>query len=198
VLLELVLLRLLGRATLTLLAQDPAEQPLLERRPRDQADAVLLAGRDDLELDGAAQQVVVALLADQAEAVPALGPLVGLCEAPRREVARPDVEDLALLLEDVEGLPQLVPRGGPVDVVHLVEVDVVGLHPAQRRVALLADRQRDRPVSFGVVAHRAVQLGGQHRCPRGGRRPGRTSCRGSARSSPRPSSSRRRWRCRRS
>ena len=62
---------------------------------------------------------------------------------------RADVEDLALRDEDLAGLPDLVPRRVQVDVVDLVEVDLVGLHPPQRRVAGAADVAGGEEVSFG-------------------------------------------------
>ncbi len=48
-----------------LLAQHAAEQPAVQRRPRDDAEAVVLRGRQHLELDVAGHQVVDRLLADQ-------------------------------------------------------------------------------------------------------------------------------------
>jgi hypothetical protein len=49
-----------------------------------------------------------------------------------------DVEHLAFADELFHRLPDLLPRRRPVDVVHLVEVDVVGLQPAQAVLAGLA------------------------------------------------------------
>ena len=80
------------------------------------------------------------------------------------EVAAPDVEHLALLHEHVHRLPDLVPRRVAVDVVHLVEVDVVGLQPAQAVVARLADVRAPRAgPSFGQSLARVVDLGREHR-----------------------------------
>ena len=77
---------------------------------------------------------------------------------------------------DLHRLPDLVPRRVPVDVVHLVEVDVVGLQPPQ------ADRRRpggccsaDRRVVVGPVAHRRRRPWWRARSSRAARRPGRTS-----------------------
>ena len=78
-------------------AEHTAEQPARQRAPRDHADAVLAARRQHLELDGAHQQVVVALLADEAERVNTGGGLVGADDVPAGEVAAADVGDLALL-----------------------------------------------------------------------------------------------------
>ena len=51
------------------LAQHAGEQPAVQRRPRDDAQAVVLRGRDHLQLDVSGEQVVDALLGDQAEEV---------------------------------------------------------------------------------------------------------------------------------
>src|SRR5258706_3895157 len=70
VLLDLLLERLLGApAAVRLLLEHAAEQAARERAPGDHAQAVVLAGGQDLELDGARGEVVEALLADQAEGV---------------------------------------------------------------------------------------------------------------------------------
>ena len=135
----------------------------MQRRPRDDAEAVVERGGQHLELDGAVDQVVDRLLADQAEEVAPRCGLLGLGDVPAGEVRRADVEDLALLAQDLHRLPDLVPRRGPVDVVHLVEVDVVGLQPPQRRVAGPADVQRGELRVVGPVAHVAVELGREDR-----------------------------------
>jgi hypothetical protein len=113
--------------------------------------------------------VVDALLAHQAGAAAPRRLLAGRRDVPTGEVRGADVHDLALLHERVEGLPGLVPGAVAVDVVHLVEVDVVGLEALQAGLAVLADlvggevatvavglRVRVRPL------HRVVDLGGQH------------------------------------
>src|SRR5579859_4109150 len=164
--LAVLLKRLRGPADQTaapfaLLAEHAAEQPALQRRPRDDADAVLDRRGQHLELDLPGQQVVDGLLADQAEEAARGRAVVGLRDMPPREVGRADVDDLALGDEDLHRLPDLVPRGIPVDVVHLVQVDVIGLEPAQRRVAGTPDVQRGQLALVGPGSHRPVQLGGQ-------------------------------------
>jgi hypothetical protein len=63
-------------------------------------------------------------------------------EMPAGEVAAADVDDLSVADQPLGGLPDLFPRSGPVDVVELVQVDVVGAQPAQAVLAGLADVQR--------------------------------------------------------
>ena len=61
--------------------------------------------------------------------------LVRARDVPAGEVARADVEDLPLLHQQLHRLPDLVPPRVAVDVVHLIEVDVIGLEPLERRLA---------------------------------------------------------------
>ena len=101
------------------------------------------------------------LLAHQAHEVAPGRRLLRLGDVPAGEVRRADVQDLALGPQHLHRLPDLVPAGAPVDVVHLVEVDVVGLQPLQAGVAGPADVQRREPPLVGPVPHVAVELGGQ-------------------------------------
>ena len=54
---------------------------------------------------------------------------------PSREVGRTEIQHFALLDERLERLENLLPRGRAVDMVHLVQIDVIGLHSLQARVA---------------------------------------------------------------
>ena len=85
--------------------------------------------------------------------------LLRLRDGPAGEVRRAHVDHLALLHQDLHRLPDLVEGRAPVDVVHLVEVDVVGLQAPQRPLAGAADVARREERVVGPVAHRAVQLG---------------------------------------
>src|SRR3954447_1162935 len=127
---------------LALLLEDSAEQAAVQRTPRNDTESVVLRSREHLELDLATGEVVERLLADQSHEVALSCCLLRSGEMPAGEVAAADVEDLALRPQRLHRLPDLVPRRGPVDVVHLVEVDVVGLQPTQRPVAGVADVAR--------------------------------------------------------
>src|SRR5580658_6450411 len=74
------LLRLLRRRTTTglLFREDAPQEPLHQRAPRDDADAVVLRCRDDLLLDMALDEVVQALLAHEPEEMPGVGGLLRL------------------------------------------------------------------------------------------------------------------------
>ena len=64
--------------------------------------------------------------------------------------------------QSLERLPDLVPARVAVDVMHLVQVDAVGLQPAQRRLAVADDVASGDTPGAGFVAHRAIDLGGKH------------------------------------
>src|SRR5438270_181402 len=85
----------------------------------------------------AGEDVVEALLAHKAHEVPLVRQLIRLRDVPAGEVRAAHVEHLALTDQLLHGLPDLLPRGRAVDVVHLVEVDVVGLKSAQAVLARL-------------------------------------------------------------
>src|SRR5262249_12876438 len=99
--------------------QRPAEDATPQWAPGDDTHAVVDAGRQDLELDGAGVQVVQALFRDQPQRTPPGRGFVGLDDVPAREVAAPHVDHLALGNQQLHGLPDLVPGGITVDVVHL-------------------------------------------------------------------------------
>ncbi|KAG0922913.1 hypothetical protein G6F32_014469 [Rhizopus arrhizus] len=60
------------------------------------------------------------------------------------------------------GLPDLFPGRGPVHVVHLVQVDMVGLQPAQAGLAGAADVVRRQTTIIRARPHRLVHLGRQY------------------------------------
>jgi hypothetical protein len=79
-------------------------------------------------------------------------------------VAGAGVEHVAVAHHVLEGAPQLLRGDLLVDVVHLVEIDAVGLQAAQRRREVLADLVRGEPgVAVGrtEVAHRVIHVGRQ-------------------------------------
>ena len=96
---------------------------------------------------------------DQAEVVAALRCFLCLRDVPAGKVRRSGVKDLSLRAKDFVGFPDLVPRRRSVDVVHLVDVDVVGLQPAQRCLAGALDVQGGKLAVVRPLAHVAVELG---------------------------------------
>jgi hypothetical protein len=106
--------------------------------------------------------VVQRLLAHQSGEVATAGLGLRGGDVPTGEVAAAGVEDLALRHRGLHGLPDLVPRGVPVNVVKLEQVDVVGLQPLQALVERAADVQGRELGVVGPVGHVAVHLRGQH------------------------------------
>jgi hypothetical protein len=117
---------------------------------------------DDLQLDGAGGEVVDALLRHQAHEVAGGGDALCSGDVPAGEVAAAEVDHVAGSNKLLHRLPDLLPRRASVDVVHLVQVDVVGLQSTQTVLARRADVvSREAPI-IGSGAHRLVQLGGEH------------------------------------
>ena len=101
----------------------------------------------------ALQQAVVVLRADERGAVAGPGGPVGVGDLPAGEVGVAEVAHLAGADQVVERGERLLDRRARVGLVHLVEVDVVGAEPAQRRL----DRADDvAPRAAGAVV-RAVE-----------------------------------------
>ncbi len=99
---------------------------------------------------------------DQPEEVARLGGGHRLGDIPRGEVAAAGIDHLALADEHFHRLPDFLPRRFAVHMVHLVEVEVIGLQPAQRAFARLADVERREPLLVRPVPHVAEYLGGEH------------------------------------
>ena len=138
-----------------------AEHAALERRPRRDAEAQLARHRHQLLLDGALEQRVLDLQADERR--PAAEPRddVGLGDLPRRRVGDAEVADLARAHEIVERGHRLLDRRVRVPVVQPVEIDVVGLQAAQRLLAGGDDRLAARAAAVRIARIEvAAELGG--------------------------------------
>ena len=86
--------------------------------------------------------------------------LLRLRDVPAREVAAAHVDDFALLHQHFHGLPHFFPRRAAIDVVHLVEIDVIGLQAAQAFFAGAADVIGGQEALVGPFAHAPEDLGG--------------------------------------
>jgi len=122
---------------------------------------VALAGGQDVVLDAANEHGVGRLLGDEAlQAAFARHPL-GFDDLASGEGGGADVADLALADEVGEGAEGLLDVGVGARPVDLVEVDVVGLEAAQGVFDGADDPAPRAALPVGVVAHGAVELGGE-------------------------------------
>ena len=113
--------------------QAAGEQAADERGEGEEADAELLAGVEDLALDAALEQRVLALEArDRMDGG-------GATQVRHERFREADVADLARLDELRESSDRLLDRRPRVDAMLLVEVDRLDAEPAQARLARRAD-----------------------------------------------------------
>src|SRR5690348_2342703 len=138
------------------------EKAARERTPRDDADALVDAERNHLALFLAVDQIVMVLHRDEAMPTPFAGHVERFAELPCRHAAGAEVAHLARAHQRVERLERFLDRSFEVPSVDLVEVDEIGLEPAQRRVAGLEDVLAAEPAAIGTRAHRTIDLGREH------------------------------------
>src|SRR5215211_1007791 len=134
------------------------EQAGMQRAVRDQTDGKAAKRGDQLQLHGSLGEVVQALLGCQTHEVACRGGALGEGHVPAGEVPAADVADLALADQLLHRLPDLRPRRGPVDVVHLVQVDVIGLQPPHARLAGAANVVGRQSAVVRAESHRLVHL----------------------------------------
>jgi hypothetical protein len=82
-------------------------------------------------------------------------------DVPAGEVAAADTADLPLPNQLLHRLPDLLPRSGPVHVMHLIQIDMVGAEPAQTRLTSPPDVECGQPAVVRPEPHRlSLRLGG--------------------------------------
>ena len=155
--------------------EQPAElerglaQPLAERAPREERDALVLAGLQHV-LGGEQAAVVLVLHGDDARDRLRRAQLLD------RDVRDPDQPDLALVAELAQRADRLLDRHLGIVAVQLVEIDAVELQPPQARLARAtqvlrapvansileapsrarpSSRSRDRPDTDGALPRRS-------------------------------------------
>ena len=113
-------------------------------------------------LDAPHEDRVRRLLAPEPLAAPPLGHPLRLDDLLGGVGGAADHPDLALVDEVGQRAERVVDVGRRVGPVGLVEVDVVGVEPAQAVLHLAHDPAAGRPAVVRVLAHRRHELGGQH------------------------------------
>src|SRR5690606_27319085 len=103
------------------------EEPPGERAPDEHTHALILRHRDDLALEVAPGDGVVALDGRDARVAALLGDAEGLHDVPGAPVRDAEIADEAAGHEVVEGAERLVDGRDAVEAVDLVEIDVVEL-----------------------------------------------------------------------
>ena len=88
--------------------------------------------------------------------------MLQLRELPRPHRRRAEVAHLARSHQVVEGRHGLLDRRLGVEAVDVVDVDVVGAQPPQRRVDLFEDGLAGQAAAAGAVVHLPADLGGEH------------------------------------
>jgi diguanylate cyclase len=138
------------------------QQPARQRAPRDHAHPLVQAERDHLPLLLPVDQVVVVLHRHEPGPARLLGGVLGLRELPGVHAGGPDVARLTGPNHVVQRLHGLRDRRLVVPTVDLIEVDVVGAQPAQRRVDAGEDVLAGQSLVVGTRPRREVDLGGEH------------------------------------
>src|SRR5215472_12530922 len=116
-----------------------AEHPASKRAVGEKCHSIATTSRQDFEFDRAPHEIVDALLGDETEEMTRARNLLRLRDMPSREIGASDIEHLALLDEQLHRLPYLFPARAPINVMHLIEIDVVGSQPRQACLASFAN-----------------------------------------------------------
>ena len=141
----------------------PDRNPPASGAPGHDAHPGVERQRDELALDRAGEQRVLDLQCDDRRPGPQHRDGVRLRGDPGGGVREADVADLARGDEVVERAHRLLDRRVGVPVVQPVQVEVVGLHPAQGLLELGHDRLASGAAAVGVAGvHVPEELAGQH------------------------------------
>src|SRR6188508_1760303 len=92
----------------------------------------------------------------------AAGDFLPLRQLPPGKIAGAGIQNLALPHQLLHGLPDFVPGRLAVDMVHLVQIDAVGLKTPQTRFTGALDVQRREPRGIRPIPHAPVHLGRKH------------------------------------
>ncbi|VGC13759.1 Uncharacterised protein [Klebsiella quasipneumoniae] len=118
--------------------------------------------RNDLQLNCALGQIVQALFRGQPQQVARVS--LALCRGniPASKVTTAHVADFTLTDELFHRLPDLLPGRVPIDMVHLIEIDMVRFQPFQAGLTGPADMVGRQVFVVRTRVHRLVNFRGQH------------------------------------
>ena len=128
--------------------------------PGNDADAFGLAKRNHLALFFAIEQVVVILHGNKTGPAVQFGEIERLGELPGVHGRGADIAHLARFHHVVQRLESFLDRRFVIPAMNLVEVHIVGLQTAEALVEFEKDRLAGEAAAIGLVAHDAVELGG--------------------------------------
>ena len=131
-----------------------------ERAPGNDADAFGLAKRNHLALFFAIEQVVMILHGNKTRPAVQVGEIERLGELPGVHGRGADVAHLARFHHVVQCLQSFLDRRFVIPAMNLVEVHIVGLQTAEALVEFEEDGFAGEAAAIGLVAHDAVDLGG--------------------------------------
>ena len=136
-----------------------------DRRVGRDADAVMIAGGQDLDLRHAVQQVVVGLADHGRRHVLARAFVHDLGNAPAVVVGNAEVTDLARADQVADRTDRLGDRRRPVVLVQVVDVDPVRAEPAEAVLAGLHEPAPRQAAVVGARGEHVARLGGQDPLP---------------------------------
>lgn len=113
---------------------------------------------NDLQLNSPGGQIVETLLGDQAKKMTGRGNGLGRRNVPAREIAATDIKHFSLLNKEFHGLPDLFPWRMAIDVMHLIDVNMVGLKPSQTVLAGLANMVSRKTAIVRTGSHRLIDF----------------------------------------
>src|ERR1700680_3526735 len=150
------------RRLLSLPAELAGKQAAGKRTPYEQADLFGFQQGNDFPFEIAASDRVISLKRVESGQVPELGDAEGFGDLPCLPVGAADVADLPLLHQGVESANRLFDRGHGIVAMDLVQVDMVGLQPAEAGFHTVHNGAARSPDVIAPRADAAINLRRDH------------------------------------
>ncbi|EJY54942.1 aminotransferase class I and II [Alicyclobacillus hesperidum URH17-3-68] len=142
------------------------EQTAPQWAPRNDADAVCLCTRQHFQFWLTTQQVVFMLFRDESEEVALFCGSLRDSQMPSGKVTRTYITNFALVNGNFEGTPEFVPGDTQIDVVHLIQLDMIGLQAPQGALEVSTNfvcrKAASLIRSIEWIFHNVVNLGRKH------------------------------------